>query len=116
MTNANTHFGSGNGTENLYCHPFSNYVYTDGVREMVEQCKAYWLIDLVISHQLNKSIHAESFQVWQLKRMKGQMFRIIAANGNKQPIARQQIRFSDFPYDEVTLWLVDETLLLPNEY
>lgn len=116
MTNANHHFGSGNGTENLYCHPLSAFVYTDGVKELVEQCKAYWLIDLVISYQTDKRIHAESFQVWELKRCKGDAFVVIATDGNKNVIARQQISFSDFPYDEVTIWLVDETILLPNEY
>lgn len=116
MTNANDFFGSGNGTESLYCHPFSSYVYTDGVKELVQQCKAYWLVDLVISHQLNKTVHATSFQVWELKRSKGDAFLVVATDGNKNEIARQFIGYSDFPYDEATLWLVDETLLLPNEY
>ncbi len=41
---------------------------------------------------------------------------IIATDGNNNEIARQSIEYSDFPYDEATLWLVDETLLLPDEY
>ena len=54
MKNANHYFGSGNGSENFYCHKTSLILYTDGVKEMAEKCSAYWLIDLIISHQCHK--------------------------------------------------------------
>lgn len=116
MTNANEHFGSSNGSENFYQNKFSPIIYTDGVKDMAESCGAYWLIDVVISHQLTKSIRMESFQVWELKRMKGKAFLINPTNGNKKQITRQQIHFSDFPYDQATLWLVNGCLMFPNEY
>jgi len=50
MKNANNQFGSCNGSENFYCHRPSLFLYTDGVKAMAEGCKAYWLIDLIISH------------------------------------------------------------------
>ena len=116
MTNANEHYGSGNGTENIYsCRPFP-VAYTDGVRDMIENCKAYWLIDLIISHQYYKNANCQPFQVWQLKRANGDSFNVIATNGNNNRIASQHIPFSDFPFDMATIWLVDDTILLPCEY
>lgn len=61
MKNANHYFGSGNGSENYYCHKPSLILYTDGVKELAEQCGAYWLIDLIISHQCHKEIYTQFY-------------------------------------------------------
>ena len=116
MTNANEHFGSGNGSENFYQNRFSPIIYTDGVKDMVESCGAYWLIDLVISYQHTKAVRLQPFQVWNVKRQKDDAFCIVATDGNEKEIARQEIPFSDFEYDVATLWLVNGCLMLPNEY
>lgn len=116
MTNANDFFGSGNGSENFYQNRLSPIIYTDGVKEMAESCGAYWLIDVVVSHQLTKAVKLEPFQAWRLKRVKDDAFHIVATDGNGKEIARQQIPFSDFRYDIATLWLVNGCLMLPNEY
>ena len=116
MTNANEQFGSGNGSENFYQNKFSPIIYTDGVKDMAESCDAYWLIDLVISHQLTNAVKLQPFQVWKLQRLKDDAFKIVASDGNEKQIASQQIPFSDFRYDMATLWLVNGCLMLPNEY
>lgn len=76
MTNANEHFGSGNGSENFYQNRSSPVIYTDRVKDMVESCGAYWLVDLVISYQLTRPIKFEAFQVWKLERVKDDPFRL----------------------------------------
>ena len=116
MKNANANFGTGNGSENFYCHRPSLFLYTDGVMDMAETCKAFWLIDLIISHQCKREVNLERFQVWDLSRVKDSLFKIIATDGNNNRIAFQQIPFSDFPYDLATIWLVDGCLMLPAEY
>ena len=116
MTNANEHFGSGNGSENFYQSKFSPVIYTDGVKSMAESCGAYWLIDLVISHQLNKAVQLQPFQVWELSRQKDDAFIVVASDGNEKQIDSQQIPFSDFRFDIATLWLINGCLMLPNEY
>jgi hypothetical protein len=116
MTNANEHFGAHNGTENIYsCRPFP-ITYTDGVRDLVENCKSYWLIDTIISYQELKKVNCQPFQVWQLIRAKGDSFNLVATDGNDNRIASHYVPFSDFPFDMATVWLVDGTLLLPSEY
>jgi hypothetical protein len=64
MKNANHFFGSGSGSENFYRHSPSSILYMDGVKELAEKCGAYWLIDLIISHQCYKNVNREPFQVW----------------------------------------------------
>ncbi len=116
MTNANDHFGSHNGAENIYtCRPFP-ITYTDGVRDLISNCKAYWLIDVIISYQRYERVNRESFQVWELKRIVGDSFKVYASDGNNNNITSHEIPYSDFPFDKVTIWLIDECLLLPNEY
>ena len=116
MKNANHYFGSSNGSENFYCHKPSLILYTDGVKDLAETCNAYWLIDLIISHQCYSKINLERFQVWDLKRVKENEFTILCTDGNYNKITSQEIEFSDFPYDLATVWLVDGCLMLPNEY
>jgi hypothetical protein len=116
MQNANDFFGNSVGSENLYRYSFTHFVYTDGVKTMAQDCHAYWLIDLIISHQVYDAVKKESFQVWDLKRIQGDVFTIIATDGNHNKVTSQKIPFSDFPYDLATIWLVDGCLMLPNEY
>ena len=116
MTNANDDFGSSNGSENFYVQKPSLILYTDGVKSMAESCGAYWLIDLVVSYQGNREINLQRFQVWELKREMEDAFLVAATDGNNNQIASQKIPFSDFPYDTVTLWLVDGCIMLPTEY
>ena len=116
MKNANDFFGASNGSENLYRYSFSKFIYTDGVKSLVQHCKAYWLIDLIISHQTHAVVGKEPFQVWNLKRIANDSFDILATDGNHNKVTSQQISFSDFPYDMATLWLIDTCIMLPTEY
>ena len=117
MKNANHYFGTNNGSENFYYHNLAkNFIYTDGVKAMADKCESYWLIDLILSHQVHDVVKKESFQVWDLKRVNGNEFIILATDGNHKKVTSQKIPFSDFPYDLATLWLVDGCMMLPCEY
>ena len=116
MENANNYFGSSNGSENFYCHSQTLFHYTDGVKIMAEKAGVYWLIDLIISHQCKKEVNKERFQVWKLTRVNENIFKIDATDGNNNHVANQKIPFSDFAYDQATIWLVDGCLMLPCEY
>ncbi|MBB1285241.1 hypothetical protein HRH25_12725 [Flavisolibacter sp. BT320] len=116
MKNANHYFGSSMGSENFYRQNLTKVLYTDGVKEMAEGCQAYWLIDLIISHQTNRTVSVEPFQVWDLNRVEGERFQIVCNDGKGKDLASQEITYSDFPYDLATIWLVDGCLMLPKEY
>lgn len=117
MKNANYFFGNSAGSENFYRHSIAKkFTYTEGVKAMADKCQSYWLIDLILSHQIYDSVKKEPFQVWDLKRKEGSEFTIIATDGNHNKVTSQEIPFSDFPYDIATLWLVDGCMMLPCEY
>ena len=104
------------GTEQFYKNPlFPNYVYTDGIKYLAETAGAYWLIDYVLSNQLNLSIKNEPFQVWKIK-VKDNSAIIRVEDGDKHLVKQFKLGFTDFPLDEITIWLTDRTLLLPSEY
>jgi hypothetical protein len=113
---ANDHFGSSNGTGQYYRTTHQSIHYTDGVKDLAGKCGAYWLIDLVISHQCRALVAQHPFQVWELKQVTGFEYEAECTDGNGKHITRQRIPFIDFPYQQATLWLVDQILLLPCEY
>jgi hypothetical protein len=116
MKNANDQLREFTGTCQWYRHPLSGHLFTDGVKAMADLFKAWWLIDLVMSHQLSQALQAEPFQTWKLNRIEGDRFVAIATDGNRKEIARQEIPFSDFEADAVSLYFTDGVLLLPSEY
>lgn len=89
---------------------------TEGVYQLCTDYECLRFIDVILSYQHTKEVKAEPFQVWKLERIKDDEFKVTANDGNDNIIAEQVIEFSDFKDDEVTIWNVDRTILLPNEY
>ena len=104
------------GSESYYQNPlYRGYVYTEGVKHLAEQAEAYWLIDYILSYQLDPKLVIQPFQVWKLT-VKDNSAAVTVEDGNDNEIASLTINYTDFPLEEMTLWLVDKTLLLPSEY
>ena len=107
------------GTEN-YCKwsmLFPRFVMTDGAKYIADSCDAYWLMDAIASHF--KSYKTHGFAVAKLKQhSKGFVLRI--EDGDDNALERQTIEYSDFPLDEIMLYVVDNgdfwVILLPSEY
>ena len=53
------------GTDNWWKHWTGRITYTDGVKFLAEKAGAFWLIDLVASHQTAR-LRQEEFQIWTL--------------------------------------------------
>lgn len=115
MKNANNNFREYTGTENWYRH-LSGLLYTDGVQAVAETYQAYWLIDLVFSHQLSQKVKVQPFQKWVLQRTQDDEFVATCDDGNGNIITKQAIPFSDFKDDILTLYFCEGVLLLPSEY
>jgi hypothetical protein len=110
------------GTENywLLFPGNQNFKFTDGVKEVIEICGAYWLITAVFSWQDKGKVKNEPFQVWILRfidKAKGDDALLICEDGNNRELARLEIEYTDFPLPEgFTLYLVGGVLMLPSEY
>lgn len=105
------------GSEVFYRHSlFRGYVYTEGVQYMAEKAGAYWLVDHILSNQVLAVLKDQPFQVWQIKVNEDESAGITVEDGNDMELTSFQIDYTDFPLEEMTLWLIDQTLLLPSEY
>jgi hypothetical protein len=89
--------------------------YTEGVKYMAELCNAFWLIDAIASHQPNPKVRSEEFQVWFLKSL-GDHWLLTCEDGNGHSVVQQVITYSDFPLQEIEIWVEDGVVLMPKEH
>jgi hypothetical protein len=115
MKNANDNYQQFIGGDDQHRLNFG-HTMTEGVYQLCTDYQCFWLIEVILSHQHTKKVKKEPFQVWKLERVKDDEFKVTATDGNDNIIAEQVIEFSDFKDDEVTIWNIDRTILLPNEY
>ena len=90
-------------------------VATDGVIALAEAAGCYWLLDIIGSYQTDKRLDP-SFQVWVLEVNRGNSSGIVRGLNDTELIILQEIPYTDFPLDEVELFLMDGVILLPAEY
>jgi hypothetical protein len=98
-------------------------VSTDGVQFLEKNAGAYWLTDLIASHQLNRRVRSEPFQVWSLHVRQGDAAlklpdvggrtqylprpykaTAICTDGNGNQVVKQNIHYTDFPLPSITLY------------
>lgn len=104
-------------------------IYTEGVKDMADMCGAYWLIDIVASCQTLDVFKAEEFQVYKLEVDRPTSTgKVTVTDGNENVLYRQEIPYTDFPLEEISLWLNNPnpvyndnkfrpaTLYLPSEH
>ena len=106
------------GTEKWYKHPFG-VLFTDGIKFLADEAKAYWFIDLIASWQVDKKVQKESFQVWII-RVDGNKAVVTCEDGNGHVVATQNIGYTDFPLKELKVYLEDDgkhkVILLTGEH
>jgi len=98
------------------------FLLTDGTKYLAETAKAFWLMDAIASHQTNKQVAAEPFQVWKLTVNEQKQAALVCTDGNETVLVRQEIPYSDFPLSEITLYaeqsdyLAGRVVMLTSEY
>ncbi|QDR79607.1 DUF6876 family protein [Sporomusa termitida] len=104
-------------TENYYkVSPIPGFpVITDGVLVLTEAADCYWLLDVIGSYQNNTKLD-KNFQVWTLNVNTENNSAVIRGYNDTTLIVTQQIPCTDFPPEEVKLYLIDGVILLPSEY
>lgn len=96
----------------------SPLLITDGCNYIREKCGAYWLFDAIISYQNHSKVKALGFQIWRLKQKRSNFTWVLECfeDIHKPPAVVQVIEFSDFPLEEIKIWVVGGVALLPSEY
>ena len=80
-----------------------------------------WLVDAIASYQGTRALKTDmlkDFQIWILKvdrEAKKGVLTCIADDG-WPPAITQEIEYTDFPLDEITLWFANDTIHLPGEH
>lgn len=103
----------------------TDFLLTDGVKHLADKAgvisgSAYWLIDLIASYQREKPVKDEPFQVWKLT-VKESVGKVTCDDGNGRILASQDIPYTDFALDEITLYVTSDdfngiVVMLTSEY
>ena len=78
------------------------HVLTDGTRYLAEQGACFWMMDAIASH-LCEIGTADWFVLVRVQVTDGRAV-MIYEDGNDREHARQEIPYTDFPLDSVTLY------------
>ena len=110
------------GSEMLYQIPLIRTRFTNGLKYLANVAECFWLItdtSVIAKSLLNRS----HFITIDFKRLSedeqdytGYKAEIIYSDGNGNVFETHQYNFTDFPLDELRLYFVDNTLMLPSEY
>jgi len=97
--------------------PVTALVATDGVIALAQAAECYWLLDIIASYQYNRELDP-AFQVWKLTVNAKNRRAIIRGynDSGEKPIVTQCIDYTDFPLDEIKLYVCNGVILLPSEY
>ena len=97
---------------------FRNFVLTDGALYLAENAGAFWLMDAVASHL--GSYRDEDYVVAKFSKKGNEWWKLRLEDGNDNVLAQQAIEYSDFPLDEITLYVefdgTNHVILLPSEH
>jgi len=98
---------------------FSNSIMTDGCKYVAEEADAYWLMDMIDSHLSHCNYDNIVTCKLTVDQKTGEA-KLVMCDGNAKLIAKQNIRYTDFPLDEIKIWAIHNgtryTLMLPSEY
>ena len=97
------------GTGHCYPHAFGKLLMTDGIFHMFRD-GAGWLIDIIASYQGEKlDRQTEGFQLWKLKVNADKSAVVTCqADSNTPNLVSQKIDSTDFPMDEIKLYVEGE--------
>lgn len=110
------------GTEAYYRWSvlFPKIVLTDGTKYLADEAGAFWLMDCIGSH-LPSVPKTESYAIATLeKTKKNWKFALLDDIPPTKVYAKQTIGFSDFPLDEIKLYVIRQddlwVIMLCSEY
>jgi hypothetical protein len=109
------------GTE-AYHRTGSRTRSTDGVVYLAQKAGCFWLLDIVdsVMHLITEEFAFADLKVTEDER--GRRGEVLIHNGHDEEspayrvFHRQKIDYTDFPLDEIRLYVQNGIILLPSEY
>jgi hypothetical protein len=110
------------GSETFYKIPLIGTRFTDGIKYLADNAECFWLV--TDASVIAKSLKSKSYFVTvdfkrlsENERAEKQCEAIINySDGNDNIFETHRYNVTDFPLDELRLYFVDDTLMLPSEY
>ena len=110
------------GSETMYQIPLTRTRYTNGIKYLANAAECYWLV--MDTSVMSKSLSSKSYFITiDFKRLptkeqqiQGCEATITYSDGNGNNFYTHKYRVTDFPLEELRLFFVDNTLMLPSEY
>ncbi|WP_445956812.1 DUF6876 family protein [Yeosuana sp.] len=110
------------GTETFYKIPLIGTKFTDGIKYLADNAECFWLVTDV--SVIAKSLMSKSYFVTvdfkrlsEKEREERQCEALINySDGNGHIFETHRYHVTDFPLDELRLFFIDGTLMLPSEY
>jgi len=94
------------------------HLLTDGTKHLAEKGECFWMMDAIASHLIE--IGTEDWFVLVRVSVRQGRAVMIYEDGNDREHARQEIPYTDFPLDTVTLYACWDqenwVIMLPSEY
>ena len=83
----------------------------------MDNCDSSFLFDTIIKAQELKILKGVNFKIFRLLQLRNDMSWIITCTSDcdKKPIIVKSISLSDFPLPEITIWVIQNVALLPQE-
>ena len=110
------------GTETFFKIPLIGTRFTDGLKYLADEAHCFWLITdaSVIAKSLSNRSHFITVDFKRLsekEQFEMQCEAIIKyGDGNDTILETHRYHVTDFPLDELRLFFVNDTLMLPSEY
>ena len=96
----------------------TKHLLTDGTKYLAEEAECFWMMDAIASHL--SEIGTQDWFVQVRMKVKNSQVTMYYEDGNGKEHARQEIPFTDFPMQGITLyacWDGDHwVIMLPSEY
>jgi hypothetical protein len=106
------------GSETIYRHPLvRRVVYSEGAQHVASAGEAYWLLDEIAFRQCDTpAVQAQEFQVWTLTVQPDRCATLTCGDGNGRVVFTKEIDWTDFPLEQIELWVSNSTIYLPSEH
>lgn len=105
------------GTQDYYKIPFSDYVYTDGINDLINKCSCYWLISDTAILLSNKTALQKPFLILNIKVNSDKTAIItLKEDSDLKPIYEKVYSYTDFNLKEYEFYIIDKVFLLKSEY
>jgi len=99
-----------------YLDPMQHILLTDGCQFLKEIADCSWFFDHIIKHRKDHNLIDEPFQVWRFHIANNGNGLIWCEDGNKVLLYAISLKINHFTLKAISVWLLDDIALLPNEY